>query len=780
MENQVDFESEFPTAEVPIVKTENTRDASIEDTSDECQQIDQEQTPNECVEASPSATTPTTEQPSNPWVTTKCIFCQQILGSAEEPKLLDCLHSACNNCIEAKVRESQLASESDILCDKPNNFFKCPKCEISCFADNLTENHFLIENASVLPIENGASAEAAARLNDLKCTSCSDSESGALATSWCVECAEYICDSCVQAHLRLKITKEHTIKPKEEGDLGELILPKKCLPKSLFCSVHVQERLSLFCESCDRLTCRDCQLTEHRDHKYKFINEMAADTRETVSVLLSDVSYKRRLLKNAMKVIDDRQNLIAEKKKQLFQEITQMVLKLTQVINARGKNLILRLNEICESKQMTLNEKKADLEQLSVLTDHCIEFVTNALSHGSDMAFLFSKTNVINHLQRIKSRRADIPNPEIPVRINLVLDKIPELIKAVSSMGSIMVDGRVYPHPNTPSPGAIYPTPPPQQNQVVHQNMTAPGGSSSGSRSAPLLPPGSLPPYQQRTPPPSGRQQPTPPPPHRQPSPLHSLSQLHPQIPRNITLVQHGRNSQQVPPGHQMRMQHFNGENRLSQVTSSTHPNNAMMNDPNLKTLLGHNSNYPQQQQQSYAPRMPVNMYRIPNQNVAFQQPAVPVRYVPVQPNNYMNHHQQQQQQQQQQHHQQQQQQHHQQQQLQMMGMRHPGSYSHTAKQLVQRVQGSQSPQPSWHIPQTSNSGCKQPPNLVSMGSLPNDNSFKIQLKAPPSMKTSSSTPSATPAASGGSVTSSVPKTPSPVNTLSNDSSSLDKMMKVT
>lgn len=116
-------------------------------------------------------------------------------------------------------------------------------------------------------------------------------------------------------------------------------------------------------------------------------------------------------------------------------------------------------------------------------------------------------------------------------------------------MGSIMVDGRVYPHPNTPSPGAIYPTPPPQQNQVVHQNMTAPGGSSSGSRSAPLLPPGSLPPYQQRTPPPSGRQQPTPPPPHRQPSPLHSLSQLHPQIPRNITLVQHGRNSQQVPPG---------------------------------------------------------------------------------------------------------------------------------------------------------------------------------------------------------------------------------------
>lgn len=110
----MDFESEFPT-EIPVVKTENTRDMNVEETSPESQESDQQQTANECVEASPSAATPT-EQPSNPWITTKCIFCQQILGSPEEPKLLDCLHSACNNCIEAKVRESQLSSESDILC----------------------------------------------------------------------------------------------------------------------------------------------------------------------------------------------------------------------------------------------------------------------------------------------------------------------------------------------------------------------------------------------------------------------------------------------------------------------------------------------------------------------------------------------------------------------------------------------------------------------------------------------------------------------------------------
>lgn len=103
--------------------------------------------------------------------------------------------------------------------------------------------------------------------------------------------------------------------------------------------------------------------------------------------------------------------------------------RLTSTINIRGKELVHRLNEVCDTKQKTLNEKKQALEQLSQLTDHCIEFVQNALDKGSDMAILFSKRHVTNHLQRIKCRRADIPNPEIPVRIHLALDKVPDLIK---------------------------------------------------------------------------------------------------------------------------------------------------------------------------------------------------------------------------------------------------------------------------------------------------------------------------------------------------------------
>lgn len=51
----------------------------------------------------------------------------------------------------------------------------------------------------------------------------------------------------------------------------------------------------------------------------------------------------------------------------------------------------MRLNEVCDQKQNTLNEKKVALDQLSRLTDHCILFGTHALKKGSDMELLYSK-----------------------------------------------------------------------------------------------------------------------------------------------------------------------------------------------------------------------------------------------------------------------------------------------------------------------------------------------------------------------------------------------------
>nr|CAD7266521.1 unnamed protein product [Timema shepardi] len=242
-----------------------------------------------------------------------------------------------------------------------------------------------------------------------------------------------------KAHQRLKITKEHTIKPKEEANHESPASASSSVPKSLYCSVHrqagslerleveglrlsesfksrsrgqrewkvgvqalqsstqgsvelnttsalanyaieaglcpelsnalvvlsstaedgeievqISESLSLFCETCDQLTCRDCQLSDHREHKYKFIHEIASETKGMIGGLLQEVSYKRVLLTSAMKVIDDRQNMILDKKKSLVKEITQVVVRQGNVIT----NRIASSRKCSQARPMVSNVKR--------------------------------------------------------------------------------------------------------------------------------------------------------------------------------------------------------------------------------------------------------------------------------------------------------------------------------------------------------------------------------------------------------------------------------------
>ena len=113
-------------------------------------------------------------------------------------------------------------------------------------------------------------AEATSSSENTVCTSCDDN---ATVSAWCQDCQEWLCEDCVKAHHRVKVTKDHVIRPKEEVDLpdgggapqtethrgGEI--------KQFFCKIHKQEPLKLYCETCDKLTCRDCQLLEHKEHR---------------------------------------------------------------------------------------------------------------------------------------------------------------------------------------------------------------------------------------------------------------------------------------------------------------------------------------------------------------------------------------------------------------------------------------------------------------------------------------------------------------------------------
>nr|XP_021402601.1 transcription intermediary factor 1-beta [Lonchura striata domestica] len=119
-----------------------------------------------------------------------CGACRERLSPRREPRLLPCLHSVCRGCLGAAPGGDEQA-------------FECPVCHQPCPLGDIMENFFLQDS--------GVGMAPAGRQS---CTSCEDN---AAATSFCLECAEPLCDTCVEAHQRVRYTREHSVQPLGES-----------------------------------------------------------------------------------------------------------------------------------------------------------------------------------------------------------------------------------------------------------------------------------------------------------------------------------------------------------------------------------------------------------------------------------------------------------------------------------------------------------------------------------------------------------------------------------
>ena len=86
-----------------------------------------------------------------------------------------------------------------------NILTECPVCREPFTHDNLIENVF-IRKSKVAAIEETQGEEQT-------CTGCESNPS----TSYCLQCDDWLCGDCVNAHKRVRMTKDHQLTSKEEA-----------------------------------------------------------------------------------------------------------------------------------------------------------------------------------------------------------------------------------------------------------------------------------------------------------------------------------------------------------------------------------------------------------------------------------------------------------------------------------------------------------------------------------------------------------------------------------
>jgi len=80
-----------------------------------------------------------------------------------------------------------------------------------------------------------------------------------LATVYCVECQQKLCQSCEEDHKKFKVTRRHkTMELNSESLCRELPLNT--------CDKHVDKYLEIYCFDCEMAICMMCCISSHNKH----------------------------------------------------------------------------------------------------------------------------------------------------------------------------------------------------------------------------------------------------------------------------------------------------------------------------------------------------------------------------------------------------------------------------------------------------------------------------------------------------------------------------------
>lgn len=360
-----------------------------------------------------------------------CGICKKS-GQDSNPKLLPCLHSFCFKCLEERFKQQQEHEPNQTTASSNGtqalSRLKCPTCgqEFLVPQKGITgflDNQFMLESLS----KQTRKKENTERV----CTSCEDKSP---ATSYCLDCSDWLCDACVQAHQRVRVTKDHTIQTMEEFRASASSNGEDQRP--IFCSAHSHEPLKLFCGNCEKLTCRDCQLLEHKDHKYTFVKESAVSYREYLRAQLNRLYEQAQPLTESIKDIEKAARGLQEREEVITGEIHKACETLVKAVKQRESVLITELKALVHFKHKLLAKQNKDLRLMQKILQHNYGFTRHVLKSSSDMTLLYSKKQLSSRIQNLLSLKYKV-NPVAHSDLKFSMDA-EKMASFIGKMGTVI------------------------------------------------------------------------------------------------------------------------------------------------------------------------------------------------------------------------------------------------------------------------------------------------------------------------------------------------------
>ena len=383
------------------------------------------------------------------------LSCPLCLNRFVDPRILPCLHTFCLKCLEEELKDCTGGPLPHGPGPGMKVTLRCPTCQQkfplnSGGVESLPTNFFInnIIDVMVSPEEefengkidrrNGVGQNNVSGAVTHWCSSCDE---GSNASSLCKTCNDFLCDNCVKAHQRVRLTKDHHI---ERLNLVQFSPPSFHAVQSpnLFtdrsqsvCERHENEILRLFCDTCSQAICRECTMSEHIGHNFIYLQDAIESSKSITLKLLSDAKAGVKALEESINLTQGMAERVEMRSQAVATEVRTITRRYMASLEERERDLLRRVEKIRQVKGKSLHMQVDELKQGLLHLNQAVEEVEVLLNTGTDIDILKTRDRMVAEMQRLRQLRGHLQPHEDDDVVFTPPDMA--LYNAISKMGFI-------------------------------------------------------------------------------------------------------------------------------------------------------------------------------------------------------------------------------------------------------------------------------------------------------------------------------------------------------
>jgi len=202
-----------------------------------------------------------------------------------------------------------------------------------------------------------------------------------LAVKFCVECSDRLCESCVESHRRVKLTRTHELVDlSEDGGSMESVMKWKIV----YCDEHQERPLELYCFECKRAICMMCKVeAEHESHKCSDVKKVAGEFQKQMT---SDIKDMWDTVATCDKLIKERKDykvVFNSKLDVTEKEICDRVDKLIQLVVTEKTKLLKELSTIRKDRNKEMDIMIGEIEQHVSFVESMVTYTEQLRDKGT-------------------------------------------------------------------------------------------------------------------------------------------------------------------------------------------------------------------------------------------------------------------------------------------------------------------------------------------------------------------------------------------------------------